>query len=169
MRAPNLFCAKIGQHVNGHSLPDITLSTVVRLDIKVVFTDGTKFHGKNLLSLVKRLKITKTPIKHGSELSEVLLLIGELCSTFGASSLQNFSAVCSSHSFTETVFLFSLTLFGLVGSKHNAPPLLSLRSLYNFLYIKRIGYEPCANLCKTVRSLLYLVFLHLSRDFPKKP
>ena len=117
---------------------------------------------------MKCVKITKTPIKHGSELSEVLLLIGELCSTFGASSLQNFSAVCSGHSLTETVFLFSLTLFGLVGSKHNAPPLLYLRSLYNFLYIKRFRVRTLCNLCKTVHGVLYLIFLHLSRVFAKK-
>ena len=50
-------------------------------------------------------------------------LIGQSFSAFSASSLQDVSAVSSSHSLSEAVFLFSLTLFGLIGSEHLlAPP-----------------------------------------------
>jgi len=51
-------------------------------------------------------------------LSKQTKLIGELRSAFGASSFQHFSAVCSSHSFSEAVLLASLALFGLVRSFH---------------------------------------------------
>ena len=44
-------------------------------------------------------------------------------STFCTSSLKDFSAVRGSHSLSEAVLLLSLTLFGLIGSKHlDAPP-----------------------------------------------
>ena len=45
-------------------------------------------------------------------------LIGELRSSLGASSLKNLSSVSGCHSLSETVFLFSLTLLGLVSSEH---------------------------------------------------
>ena len=48
-----------------------------------------------------------------------LQLIGELSSTLGASSLKNFSAVSGCHSFSETVFLFSLSLLRLICSLHS--------------------------------------------------
>jgi hypothetical protein len=44
--------------------------------------------------------------------------IGQSFSSLGASSLQDFSAVCRTHSLTEAVLFLSLTLFGLVGSQH---------------------------------------------------
>ena len=82
---------------------------------------------------------TKTPIKFASGvLSEVLYvaygrlslcvthdvrhrriqLVGELSSSLGASSLKNFSTVSGCHSLSETVFLFSLSLLGLICSLH---------------------------------------------------
>ena len=45
--------------------------------------------------------------------------IGETGSSLGASSLQNFSAVSSSHSFSETVFLVSLSFLRLICSLHD--------------------------------------------------
>ena len=52
-------------------------------------------------------------------------LIGKTSSTLGASSLKNFSTVCCSHSFSETVFLVSLSLLRLICSLHGtAPPCL---------------------------------------------
>ena len=45
-------------------------------------------------------------------------LISQSLSAFCASSLQNVSAVGSSHSLSEAVLLLSLTLFGLVSSEH---------------------------------------------------
>ena len=50
-------------------------------------------------------------------------LVGQSLSAFCTSSLQNVSAVGSSHSFSETVLFLSLTLFGLVSSEHNGTSL----------------------------------------------
>ncbi len=44
--------------------------------------------------------------------------IGESCSAFCTSSLQNFATVGGTHSFSEAVFFLSLKLLGLVCSKH---------------------------------------------------
>ena len=44
--------------------------------------------------------------------------IGESCSSLGASSLKNFSAVSSRHSLSETVLNLSRSLLRLVGSFH---------------------------------------------------
>ena len=50
-------------------------------------------------------------------------LVGQSFSALGASSLQDVSAVSGSHSLSEAVLLFSLTLFGLISSEHLlAPP-----------------------------------------------
>ena len=46
-------------------------------------------------------------------------LVGQSLSALCTSSLQNVSAVGSLHSLSETVLLFSLTLFGLVSSEHS--------------------------------------------------
>ena len=46
------------------------------------------------------------------------LLVGELSSTLGASSLKNFSAVSGRHSFSETVFFVSLSFLRLICSLH---------------------------------------------------
>ena len=45
-------------------------------------------------------------------------LVGKSLSALCTSSLENVSAVSSSHSLSETVLLLSLTLFGLVSSEH---------------------------------------------------
>ena len=45
-------------------------------------------------------------------------LIRKSLSAFGASSLEYVSAVGCSHSLSETVFLLSLSLFGLISSEH---------------------------------------------------
>jgi len=45
-------------------------------------------------------------------------LIRKSLSAFGASSLEYVSAVGRSHSFSETVFFLSLSLFGLISSEH---------------------------------------------------
>ena len=47
-----------------------------------------------------------------------LELVGESCSAFCTSSLQNFATVGGTHSFSEAVFFLSLKLLGLVCSKH---------------------------------------------------
>ena len=48
----------------------------------------------------------------------VTQLVGKTSSSFGASSLKNFSTVSRSHSLSEAVYLFSLSLFRLIGSLH---------------------------------------------------
>ena len=47
------------------------------------------------------------------------LLVGEASSSLGASSLKNFSAVSCCHSFSEAVFLFSLSFLRLICSLHS--------------------------------------------------
>lgn len=55
-----------------------------------------------------------------------LELVGESCSAFCTSSLQNFATVGGTHSFSEAVFFLSLKLLGLVCSKHFfAPPYIT--------------------------------------------
>ena len=46
-------------------------------------------------------------------------LVGQFFSALSASSLEDVSAVGSSHSLSEAVLFFSLTLFGLIGSEHD--------------------------------------------------
>ena len=46
------------------------------------------------------------------------LLIGQSFSAFSASSLEYVSTVSGSHSLSETMLFLSLTLFGLISSKH---------------------------------------------------
>ena len=45
-------------------------------------------------------------------------LIGQSFSAFSTSSLEYVSSIGSSHSFSETMLFLSLTLFGLISSKH---------------------------------------------------
>ena len=59
-------------------------------------------------------------------------LVGQSLSAFCTSSLENVSAVGSSHSLSETVLLLSLTLFGLISSEHSGTSLI-------FGIRKRIG------------------------------
>lgn len=54
-----------------------------------------------------------------------LKLICESRSALSAASLEYFSAVCGLHSLSEAVFLFSLALFRLIGSKHRDLHLLA--------------------------------------------
>ncbi len=44
--------------------------------------------------------------------------ISKSCSALSAAALEDFSAVSGSHSFSETVFLFSLAFFRLICSEH---------------------------------------------------
>lgn len=47
--------------------------------------------------------------------------MGEPMSAFSASASQHLATVGSSHSFTETVFLFTMPLLGLIRTKHIVP------------------------------------------------
>jgi hypothetical protein len=58
-------------------------------------------------------KYTPRRIPHG-----YFSLVGQSFSALGASSLQDVSAVSGSHSLSETVFLGTLSLLGLVRSQH---------------------------------------------------
>lgn len=49
--------------------------------------------------------------------------IGQTSSSFGASSFENFSAVCGSHSFAEAVLFASLSFLGLICSFHSGTSL----------------------------------------------
>ena len=62
--------------------------------------------------------IEKTPNDYalGVKVANNTELVCESSTTLCASSFQNFSSVSSSHSLSETVFLFSLTLLRLVSS-----------------------------------------------------
>ncbi len=48
----------------------------------------------------------------------LLRLVSKASATLIASSLQNFASVCCGHSLSEAVFLASLSLLGLICSKH---------------------------------------------------
>ena len=66
--------------------------------------------------------------------------MGEASSSLGASSLKNLSAVRGCHSFSETVFLLSLSLLGLVCSLHFCTSLLKNINVLSriWLYFSRI-------------------------------
>ena len=65
-------------------------------------------------------------------LPNVTELIGETCSTLGASSFKNFSTVCCSHSFSETVFFVSLSLLRLICSLHELHLLVKLLTSFSY-------------------------------------
>ena len=58
-------------------------------------------------------------------------LVGELSSTLGASSLENFSTVSRSHSFSEAVFLHSLSFLRLIRSFHDSTSFSVLTSSWH--------------------------------------
>ena len=64
--------------------------------------------------------------------------ISQSFSALCASSFQDISAVSGLHSLSEAVFLFSLTLFRLISSKHSsAPPLCWIGSVSLFSWFTR--------------------------------
>ena len=120
---------KVLQHVDRHVLPDEAFSVFVRLSIQMILSNCDVFHFLFRLSAKK----SKTPMRGKQDLlsrsSAVFIfriwtrLIGQSFSALSASSLQNVSAIGSSHSLSEAVLFFSLTLFRLIGSEHLlAPP-----------------------------------------------
>ena len=75
----------------------------------------------------------------------IFSLVGQSFSALGASSLQDVSAVSGSHSLSEAVLLFSLTLFGLISSQHaNCTSLLALSSASISVRIFRKRVSPSA-------------------------
>jgi hypothetical protein len=79
-------------------------------------------------------------------------LIGKTSSTLGASSFKNFSTVSRSHSFSETVFLFSLSLLGLIGSLHDLHLLVYFLTSLSYIkerpYESRIYYKTKMSICQ---------------------
>ena len=87
-------------------------------------------------------------------------LIGESFSSFCASSLQDLSSVSSLHALAEAVLLLSLTLFGLVCSKHiHFPPFLRFRHVPTAINHRQARIS-------SHRNQHYILFnTALSRDF----
>ena len=90
-------------------------------------------------------------VRHSNYVTE---LIGKTSSTLGASSFKNFSTVSCSHSLSETVFLFSLSLLGLLGSLHDLHLLVYF--LTSLSYIKERPYES---------RIYYKTNLFICQDF----
>ena len=76
------------------------------------------------------------------------LLIGEASSTLGASSLKNFSAVSCCHSFSEAVFLFSLSFLRLICSLHDST---------SFILINVIECIKCIQLSRIHTKARYII------------
>ena len=76
--------------------------------------------------------------------------MGEACSALRPAARQNLAAVSIGHSLSETMLLFSVELFGLVGSQHEKN-LLSGTNLAvyhytaNILYLSRPIHGPLQN------------------------
>ena len=81
------------------------------------------------------------------------------CSSLGASSLKNFSAVCSSHSLSETVLHLSLSFLRLVGSFHEWHLLYSFRWALRGLNASFRAYSYKDILYYTEKNILCQVFL----------
>ena len=131
----------VGQDIDGNGRCDRPCPFLICLGIQVVFADRAVFHGstpsdlvslvvskicriiKNPDNLTKSYRRFETPVGSGAEVSSS---IGESCSALSAASLENLSAVGSSHSLSEAVFFFSLTLFRLVSSEHLVAPPCSI-------------------------------------------
>ena len=99
-------------------------------------------------------------------------LIGELSSTLGASSLKNFSAVSGSHSLSETVLFFSLSLLGLVCSLHDSHLLVKIRltsgqnaPFFAYSYESRIHYILKYAFCQVIFEKFYYFNVLINKDF----
>ena len=62
------------------------------------------------------------------------LLVSKSCATLSASSLEYLSAVSSSHSFSEAMFLASLSLFRLICSEHILTPFYILMLFFTYFW-----------------------------------
>ena len=74
-------------------------------------------------------------------------LIGETISTFCSAASQHFAAIGSCHSFTETVFHFTMSFFRLISSKHGFSPFRLARVYY---------ITPFSQKSTVFRSFLFL-------------
>ncbi len=101
-------------------------------------------------------------------------LVGQSLSALCTSSLQNVSAVGSSHSLSETMLFLSLTLFGLVSSEHNGTSLMLESEAYrpkdtmHAFYSDSIYYIRSASVLSSVFLILgdfFAFFLILVRFY----
>jgi hypothetical protein len=101
-------------------------------------------------------------------------LVGQSLSALCTSSLQNVSAVGSSHSLSETMLFLSLTLFGLVSSEHNGTSLMLESEAYrpkdtmHAFYSDSIYYKRNARALSSVFLILgdfFAFFLILMQNY----
>ena len=101
-------------------------------------------------------------------------LVGQSLSALCTSSLQNVSAVGSSHSLSETMLFLSLTLFGLVSSEHNGTSLVLESEAYrpqdtmHAFYSDSIYYIRRESILSSVFFILgdfFTFFLHFPVDY----
>ena len=101
-------------------------------------------------------------------------LVGQSLSALCTSSLQNVSAVGSSHSLSETMLFLSLTLFGLVSSEHNGTSLMLESEAYrpkdtiHAFYSDSIYYKRNASVLSSVFLILgdfFAFFLILMQNY----
>jgi len=124
----------------------------------MVFVDGDKFHGivrgtpgvppaprspkkynlrqhsPEVTVFPERYPHTDPPANQAHDEHSVSL-VGQTSAALVTSSLENLSAVCGSHSLTETVFLASLSLLGLICSEHMHTSLLFASFLISPVFV----------------------------------
>ena len=90
-------------------------------------------------------------------------LVGKLSSTLGASSLENFSTVSGRHSFSETVFLFSLSLLRLIGSFHGCTSFIKIDvgtfripDSFAYSYESRVYYIAKNTVCQDKKQKKFI-------------
>jgi len=86
-------------------------------------------------------------------------LVGQSLSALCTSSLQNVSAVGSSHSLSETMLFLSLTLFGLVSSEHNGTSLMLESEAYRPKDTMHAFYSDSIYYIRKERILSRLFFI----------
>ena len=106
---------------------------------------------KNPDNLTKSYRRFETPVGSGAEVGSS---IGESCSALSAASLENLSAVGSSHSLSEAVFHFSLPFLGLICSEHSAHLLTPVVSIYENQVLS-LKFHAVRN--QATRTALYII------------
>ena len=102
----------------------------------------------------------------------VTKLVGELSSTLGASSLKNFSTVSGCHSFSETMFLFSLSLLRLIGSFHDSTSfkIINVGSrkisfILAYSYESRVYYISKLPFCQEKNQIFFEILIYIFKIF----
>ena len=84
-------------------------------------------------------------------------LIGESSSSLGTSSLKNFSTVSGCHSFSEAMFLFSLSLLRLIGSLHEDTSFVKINIFHVFILTQNILYIFLYQLSRAKIKIFYIL------------